>query len=296
MPGTEPDTDDGRRFGGPGGALYRPGEVVERRPVLSFFVLTFAYSWGLFGLLYLLVGGGQLGGSRWAQIPFAWGPPLAAAVVVRTTGGDVRAWLTRLADPRTNPAWYFVAVLLGFLLADTGSVLAAVAGVPLELAQPPVEVVTSFAVSLLFAGALEEVGWRGFVQTRLQERHDALVGAVVVGLGFGLWHTPWVFLGGASYGDGGVGALAVLTFFGVLMSVIRAWLFNASGGALPVVMLTHATVNTGSVFEPAGATPNWLPQTQLGLFLWIGLAVMLVLVYGREYLAPRGPGFTYSRR
>jgi len=243
----------------------------------------------VFGLLYLAVGGDQLTATQWGQIPFAWGPPIAALVVVNATGEDVRTWLWNLADPRTNIKWYLLAVMVGFLLADTTSLLAGIAGVPLELAQPPGEIVVSFLVSLFLAGALEEFGWRGFAQRRLQKRSDALVGAILVGLAFGVWHTPWLLLGGAGYGDGGVGALAVLTFFGVLMSIIRAWLFNASHGTLPVVMLTHATVNTGSIFEPVGPLPNGLPRTQLGLFVWIALVIALVAVYGREYLAPRAP-------
>lgn len=267
-------------------AVTRARRWLERHPIPSFFVLAFAWSWSVFGLLCLVLGPDRLAGSRAWHVPFAWGPPLAALAVVRAREGAVRRWLAEVADPRTGAKWYLLAFLAAFLFSDARAVAAGLAGVPLELAQPPAEVVASFATSLFVAGALEEFGWRGFAQARLQERWDALRAALVVGVAFGVWHLPWVLLGGAGYGEGGVGALVGLTVFTVLASVILAWLFNGSGGVVPVVMLAHATVNAGTVLEPAGPLPGWLPDTQIGLFLWIGLAALLVAVHGRERLAP----------
>lgn len=263
--------------------------AVRRHPVAAFFVLAFAVSWAEFGLLYALLGAERLASSRLFHVPFAWGPPLAA-VIVTWSEGRLGAWLRAVADPRARPAWYVLALLLPFLFSDTRSVLAWLAGVPPGFAVPPAEVLESFALTLFLAGSLEEFGWRGFAQYRLQERRDALVAAVVVGVAFGLWHLPWVLLGGAGYGGGGAVAVAAMVLFGVLASVVFAWLFNGSGGTVPVVMLAHAGINTGTILEPAGPLPGWLPDTQLGLFLWLGVAVVLVAVYGRRRLAPGGPG------
>lgn len=263
-----------------------PRRWLGRHPLPAFFALAFGGSWSVFGLLWLVLGGDRLAASRVWHVPFAWGVPLAALAVVRAREGGVRRWLSEVADPRTGVKWYVLAFVVAFLFSDTRALAAGLAGVPLELAQPPTEVLGSFATSLFLAGALEEFGWRGFAQARLQERWDALRAALVVGVAFGVWHLPWVLLGGAGYGEGGVGALAGLTVFTVLASVIFAWLFNGSGGAVPVVMLAHATVNAGGVLEPAGPLPGWLPDTQVGFFLWVALAIGLVAVHGRERLAP----------
>lgn len=257
-----------------------------RRPVAAFFVLAYAWSWGLFGVLYLVLGPEDLAGSRVYHVPFAWGPPLAALAATRLAGDDVAGWLRRVADPRTGVGWYLAALLLAFLFANTRSLLAGLAGAGLTLAVPVGEILGPFLTTLFLAGSLEEFGWRGFAQARLQERWDALRAALVVGVAFGLWHLPWVLLGGAGYGGGGLPALGGMVVFTVLASVVFAWLFNGSGGVVPVVMLAHATVNTGTVLEPAGPLPEWLPRTQLGFFLWVALAVVLVVVHGRERLAP----------
>ena len=273
----------------PTGASTGVSGRLRGRPVTVFFAATFLYSWGLFALLYAVLGADRLGASRLWHLPFAWGPPLGAMVATRTSGDGVAAWLRRVADPRTGFGWYVVALLLPFLFADTRSVIAAAAGVRLELARPIADVLGSFVLTLFLAGSLEEFGWRGFAQHRLQERFGALKAAGIVGVAFGLWHFPWLLLGGAGFGVGGVGALVEMILFAVLASVVFAWMFNGSGGAVPVVMLAHATINTGTLFEPADPLPGWLPDTQLGLFLWVALAVGLVVVYGQDRLAPRKP-------
>lgn len=263
--------------------------MVRERPVAAFFVLAFAWSWCVWALLYGLLGPERLAGSRMWHVPFAWGPPLAALAVTRVERGGVRTWLAEVADPRTRARWYVLALVVTFLFSDTRSVVAGLAGVPLGLAAPTGEVVGSFLTTLFLAGALEELGWRGFAQARLQRRWDALRAAGVVGVAFGLWHLPWLLMGGAGYEDGGLSALFALTVFAVLASVVFAWLFNGSGGVVPVVMLAHAGVNTGTILEPRGPLPGWLPDTQIGFFLWVALAVALVAGYGRERLAPKRP-------
>lgn len=149
------------------------------------------------------------------------------------------------------------------------------------------EIAFNFFITLFLAGSLEEFGWRGFAQPYLQERYDALIAAFVIGIGVGIWHYPWLLLAGAGYEEAGLGDLIGLPFLMIFMAVIFAWLFNGSGGTVPVVMFSHAIFNATPVFEVAGAAPDGL--TVLGLFLWLGIVILLVIVYGREYLAPMSP-------
>jgi len=269
------------------GRAGRPlGRVVQTRPVVAFFVLTFAYSWGLFTLLYDLLGPERLAVTRSLHAPFAWGPPIAAIAVVHFRGGDVRSWLWAVADPRTNVRWYGLAVLAALLFTN-GDIVAGLAGTDFALAQPVSEIAAVFLFSLVLAGALEEFGWRGFAQSHLQERYNALVAAVVVGITFGVWHYPWLLLGGAGYESAGVGMLVTFPIGTVLLSVVFAWLFTASGGVVPVVMVAHATVNATPLLEVAGTVPGWV-STLEGLLL-LGAVTLPILVYGRAYLAASGP-------
>lgn len=264
----------------------RVGRTVRTHPVGVFFVVTFLYSWGVFALLYWMIGSEQLGGSRFWQVPFAWGPLIAALLVGWLFAGDIRSWLRTVVDPRTNPKWYLSAAIVAFLFADAGHILGGLLGIPLVM-DPIGDIVVSFGVTLMLAGSLEEFGWRGFAQPRLQERYDALIAAIVIGVAVGIWHYPWLLLAGAGYEDAGLGALVALPLLMILMAVLFAWLFNGSGGAVPVVMLGHAVFNVTPIFDFTGDAPGWL--SALGLLLWLGLAVVLTAVYGRAYLAPTSP-------
>lgn len=264
----------------------RFGRIVRAHPVVVFFAIAFAYSWGVFALLYGLVGSEQIGGSRVWQIPFAWGPPIAALVVTWLYTGEILPWLGTLLDPRTNTIWYLLAAITAFLYADAGHVLGGLIGVSVSMA-PLDEIAVNFGITLILAGSLEEFGWRGFAQPQLQERYDALIAAIIVGVAVGIWHYPWLLLAGAGYENAGVGALVALPLLMILMAVIFAWLFNGSGGAILVVMIGHAIFNATPAFDFTGESPGFL--SALGLLLWLGLAIILLAVYGREYLAPSGP-------
>ncbi|NHN41285.1 CPBP family intramembrane metalloprotease [Halorubellus sp. JP-L1] len=269
----------------------RLARFVDSHPVVAFFAVAFAYSWAVFGVLFAAVGSETLGDSRLWQIPFAWGPLAGALVVGHVRHGDARTWLESVADPRTGLRWYALAAVVAFLYADAGHVAAALAGVAVT-PLPLEDVAFDFAVTLAVAGSIEEFGWRGFAQPHLQERYDALRGAIVVGVAVGIWHYPWLLLAGEGYEEAGIGALLALPFLMVLMAVIFAWLFNGSGGAIPVVMLGHAVFNATPAFEFVADGPGW--AAALGLLVWLGLLVGLPLVFGREYLAPRSPGTLFS--
>ena len=259
--------------------------AVRKRPLIAFFVITFLYSWGLFAVLYGLLGPERIAATRTIHAPFAWGPALAALVTIHLRGGDVRSWLLRVADPRANIKWYAVAVLaaLGF---TNGDIAAGLVGIDLQLANSTRDIVTVFVFSLVVAGGLEEFGWRGLAQPELQVRYDAFTAAVLVGLAWGVWHYPVVVLG-AGYENAGFGTLATFTLGTVLMSVIFAWLFNGSGGVVPVVMLAHATVNATPILEAIPTAPEWVGLVQAGLLL--GVVAFPVLAYGRGDLAPSNP-------
>lgn len=84
-----------------GAIVGRIRRLVRLYPVVAFFAIAFIYSWGVFILLYGVVGGEQLGASRLWQILFAWGPLIAALLVVRLRHSDIWTWLGAVAAPAT---------------------------------------------------------------------------------------------------------------------------------------------------------------------------------------------------
>lgn len=218
---------------------------VQRHPVWAFVVVTFAWSFGIDAAVYSIQGATP---SLLFKLPRIWGPLVGGAVVTYLLGDSVRAWFGQVSNWRVSPLLYVLAVALPVLLGEANALLQAAVGLPVTFSPSPLMTyVVSLAVMLFLAGSLEEFGWRGFAQPRLQESYSATLSAVGIGVVWGLWHLPFFVL----FDNG---ALDPATFHWymvgiVSMSVILGWLYNESGGSVLLPMIAHAVHNQGGLFE-----------------------------------------------
>ncbi|MFA9516623.1 type II CAAX prenyl endopeptidase Rce1 family protein [Halopenitus sp. H-Gu1] len=154
--------------------------------------------------------------------------------------------------------------------------------------------IVGFLVVLFLAGSLEEFGWRGFAQPRLQERYTALTAATGIGIAWALWHLPLFYLiDVAAYDASGFWTSYLFTL--VVESIIYAWLFNSTSGGLLFPMLAHSLGNLPPLITPVGDIGRLAQYTPE--LLSVLLVAGLVSYYGREYLSssvpePRIPGAT----
>jgi membrane protease YdiL (CAAX protease family) len=97
----------------------------------------------------------------------------------------------------------------------------------------------------LFGGPLfEEFGWRGYLQSHLQQMFPPGLAAIAVGILWALWHLPLFLVGW--------GGASVVSFIVILIgvSLIMAFAFNASGEAVLVAILMHSAFNASNRFVP----------------------------------------------
>jgi membrane protease YdiL (CAAX protease family) len=253
--------------------------------LLAYVVAAYAWTWS-FNLLKILEQRGVLAvpvPELLLDITAHLGPFLAAlAVVSHEAGGSGRrALLGQLLRWRAPRRWYAVALLgpVGLVLAAYG-LWVATGGSP-----PPAEALAQwpllpvyFVYILLFGGGVdEEVGWRGFALPRLQDRYGPLVASVVLGVFWAGWHIPAWFTVGSGQD--------LLSFPVFVVSVIGAavsytWLYNSTGGALPLVILFH-TVFDILTTGPWSRALLALPPSQRGADWFVLItAVVVVLAAG----------------
>jgi membrane protease YdiL (CAAX protease family) len=250
--------------------------VVSRRPVASFVALTYAISWSI----WLRLSQATSDPSFIMVLPGAFGPAIAVAIVVSLTGGSLRTWVREMATWRVAPRWYLAALGLPILFAGAETVAYAAFVGPLEPSVLPRRVVFWFA-TFLFAvtvgGGIEEPGWRGFMQPRLQRSYSAVSAAVLVGLVWTVWHLPLhVFL--PSLGGGLVeGVFSRIAT--VPLAIVYAWLYNETEGSVLIAMLLHGGWNSAQTLVPATGTVGAESATYTITVLWSArLAVLLVVV------------------
>lgn len=256
---------------------------IRRRPIVAFLFITFAWSWGHDAVVYLTVGPSP--GILLRGIVRAWGPLIAAGLVTWAIGGSLRAWAGQVTRWRVGLRWYAVAIALPLLWEDgvAVSVVHWLTGGQVQILPSPWwHYVANFLVVLFLAGGLEEFGWRGFAQTRLQERYSAVLVAAGIGLAWAAWHLPLFFLFEVPAYD----ASRFWTSYTVglvFSSVILAWIYNVTGGSLLFPMLVHSLGNLPAVVAPVGPIGIAAEYTTeaFGLVVVVGI----IALYGSRHLA-----------
>jgi uncharacterized protein len=217
---------------------------VKRHPIITFFVLTYVFTWAIESPLVFLTDSltatqGLVLVILASNVPSAVAIVLTAIVLGR---GALRKLLGRLLIWRVSLFWYLV-VFLGPVVLVGGVVgLNTLMGGPaLSLGMTLVGATIFFAFSVVPGSALgEEIGWRGYVLPRLQSRMSALSAALLIAPIWGLWHLPlW------STGDPVKTPTFYVAFFASVfpMSILLTWVYNSTGGSLLMVVLAHATFN-----------------------------------------------------
>jgi uncharacterized protein len=275
-------------------SLARLPSVVQRHQLASYFGLTFAISWAIW--LGLILGSIRIQNPIGAALNILAiaGPSIAALVLAPVLGrGELRRLLAGFSPSRLSVRWTAVALLLPLAMmaaAIAGSV--AVFGAP----SPSVSIsvggvlLVEFVRVLFLGGPVgEELGWRGFALSRLQQHRSALVASILLGMVWGLWHLPMYFVLGTGQSEmlstGTSPAFAIGGFIGwtIGLSVLYTWLFNQTGGSLIVVILFHAAVNL-SAFLPAAVGSGGTASLLNVLLTWL-VAILVVVHFGRARLA-----------
>jgi uncharacterized protein len=270
--------------------------MFARYPLVFFFLLSFAFTWGYFWLIWAPFG---LPDSLIALGGF--GPAVSAFLVLAITSGKpgVLRLLRSIVHWRVGAQWYLVA-LLGLPILNLLAFLV-VPGTLADLVAPdwrlPRLYLSEMAISLTIgiAPVCEEIGWRGFAQPRIQRLHGPVVGTLILGALWGVWHLPFFFGPLARTGPEAtfVSASIALVEFSIGLtglSVVMAWVLNNCGGSTLLAILLHAAFDSSGLAMVAlfpSTPPYYLPvhyQT-LGIAIVFSVAAVVLIVATRGQLS-----------
>jgi membrane protease YdiL (CAAX protease family) len=175
--------------------------TIKSHPLLSYFSLTFAITWGVFVLAVGGPGGIPATKEEFTTLPLLAilavlaGPSVSGILLTGLIYGreGFRDLLARMRRWRVGARWYTLALLSAALVFT--AVL-----IPLSLISPvfrlgifasdaKVSFVLMNIVVALIVGIFEELGWTGFaVPTLLGLRYGVLSTGLIVGAMWGAWH------------------------------------------------------------------------------------------------------------
>ena len=267
--------------------------LIKSHPLLSYFALTFAISWG--GMLLVIAVGGSGGVPMLAWVA---GPPIAGIFLTGLLHGrpGFRDLFIKMRRWRVGARWYAVALLTAPLVF-TAILLAFSLSSPEFL--PRILTTSDTASVLLFGigwgliggGFLEELGWTGFaVPTLLRRmRYGVLSTGLTVGVPWAVLHfLAFFYLGRPS----GAIPLAIFVPLDVFITVVgmtafrvlMVWVYDRSGGSLLVAgMLMHASY-TAFTFILAPLTISGVAFLTVtfaeAAALWMVIAVVALVNHG----------------
>jgi membrane protease YdiL (CAAX protease family) len=266
----------------------------KKHPVLTYYALTFAISWGA---ILLVVGPGGFLTTTSTSPSFGLagfmsilGPSLAGILLTSLFGGRAgwRDLLSRLRRWRVGARWYAVALLTAPLV----TILTLLA---LSLTSPAFAPAISTAAdkaSLLLSGiavglivpVFEELGWTGFATPRLRLRHGILATGLLMGVLWGAWHLP-LFAGSA----GSSGEIPAWLFMAAMLfawivpyRVLMVWVYDRTQSLL-LAMLMHFPIVVGALVLNPGAASGAQMFTYLianGAGLWLVVGAVALANHG----------------
>lgn len=269
--------------------------AIRRHPLLSYFILAFAISWG--GVLAIVgpagIKAGNLdvahGMSVWIAMllgPGISGVPLTGVVTGRAGLRDLRQGLGLRGVP---VAWYatlLVAPIIGSSVV-AGLALSSDDFLPWLVVEPNKALVVGVFLALIGGAWIEELGWTGYATPRLRLLYRPLHAALLLGALHGMWH----FLADLS-GRGDVAPALYFARFVIFwligltaLRMLMVWAYDHTR-SLPLGQLLHASY-TAPLFL---LTPPAASAAEL-LLLWTlftvaFVAVVFVLIRPKQVLIP----------
>ena len=271
--------------------------LLTRRPLLCYFFIAYAFSWLLWVPLALSQDGAGLlsfrrpmGVSAAIAVASFVGPFLSAFIMTGVTQGraGIGRWLRRIVLWRVGFGWYlFVLIGLPLILVLGVIVLpGALASFRGLASVPPHRPWLSLLVYVFYHGPLgEEPGWRGFALPRLQRLHGPLVGSLILGPLWALWHLPLFWVPAWAFPPT---VLNILMFViaSIPFTIIMTWVFNNTKGSVLIAILLHWTFDATFVilnlFFAARIVSNY--GSTIPVLIGCGTVALLIIAVTRGRL------------
>lgn len=170
---------------------------------------------------------------------YLFAPATVAIFIVGITkarGGTI-SFLKQIFLKKFSGGWLAIAIILPAIF----NILIVFAyckieNIPFEFHNNPTSTSNLYFIMVIVLGCLgEEIGWRGYLEPLMIERHASpLKASIILGFLWGIWHA-------GDYGEG-IGFLLFVVYT-MALSVMMTWLYFKANGNVLVAIVFHMSVN-----------------------------------------------------
>jgi membrane protease YdiL (CAAX protease family) len=270
--------------------------LISRFPLVSFFVMPFLFTW--IAILPLILNP-TLPVTVFQILGAFAGPTISAIIIIAILNGrtGLREFFKRYIQLHAGIGWWLF-ILFGSLIALTivASLLLGSAVMVAFFNNIGAIIATylfTLIVGIILGPLWEEPGWRGFALPRLQQQVGPVLGSLILGVLWALWHLP-------GYVGGWMGALNAVTLLaliigGMAFSLVATWVYNNTKGSILLMILLHSSSNAavavGTSVIPTDLSPGMHNFVYSGWIPAITYSVLasVILLFTRDKLSYRGP-------
>lgn len=162
--------------------------------MLRYLCYTFGISWSLWGLvilgIYLNIWGYGNPIAMLCYVLGAFAPAISAGFVSKKqcSAKEYKEFIRNIVNIKKPIKFYLFAIGLAFFLTILpiffgGATIA-----------KPIYIGFVLIIPMIIGGGIEEIGWRGFLQERMDKKFNSLISTLVISLIWAAWHIPLWFI------------------------------------------------------------------------------------------------------
>lgn len=270
--------------------MTRIKDFIKRYPVLTYFALTFIFTWGCM-VMVIYPGGFPIKEEQFATagalvyVAMLVGPSGAGILLTGLLDGRAgfRELLSRLIKWRVGVRWCAVALLTAPLLISM--ILLGLSLISSEF-QPTIftsdnktAVVLIAIVVGLAVGFFEELGWTGFAMPRLRQHYGVLTTGLTIGFVWGAWHFLPFWESDTFSGVFPLFLLILRLFFWLPpYRVLMVWVYDNTESLLVSALMHASLVASLTIFVPAELSGTtlmiWILAWAVALWIVVAMVAM----------------------
>jgi len=264
---------------------------VETKIPIRFFVITFLWSWVIWGGAILI---GQSNSQEsifetpgivlLIMILGTFGPAIGAIISKYSIEGKdaVKIFLKSFLSLKFGwKVWTLIFLVLGGACFIAWIIPEFLGEDRLPMYLPSAYVFLPYLLMMVFfGGGQEEIGWRGYISPYLERKYGLIVGGLILGIVWAAWHLPLWFIPGTSQ--------IYMNFFGFMLGTIGysyflSWVIAVSGNRLMSGLIAHGTANAFAALFPWLIMADDVKQTRFWIYLVFILIIGIIIVAARTY-------------
>jgi len=264
---------------------------MENKIPIRFFIFTFLWSWLLWSIVIFIEQGNiQNVSFQSFRIEFAltilgvFGPAIGAILSVLTIEGksSLKTFVKAFFSLKFGwKIWLSIFIVLGIAGIIAWIIPEYLGEDRVQTYLPSVYIFPLYVLMMVFfGGGQEEIGWRGYISPYLEKRFGLIIGGLILGIIWAVWHIPLWFISSSTQ--------KYTNFFGFMLLTIGysyffSWIIKESGNRLLSGIVVHGVANAYAALFPFLIMANNVRQLRSWIYFILIFVIGVIIVIIRTY-------------